>query len=115
MSDNVYQFSRANRTVWWPVKINVPQDGGGVNTVTIQMQLSIPKKDEAREASQLPQDEFEAYMLDRVLDWKGVVDGKKKPIPFSKEMLADLLQDQYFESGLTVALVKAAMGAREKN
>lgn len=111
----VYQFSRANRTVWWPVKINVPQDGGEVNAVTIEMQLSIPKKDEAREAGKLEQAAFEQYMLKRVLDWRGVVDEENTPLRFSEAMLSDLMQDQYFEVGVTTALMKAAVGAREKN
>lgn len=116
MEEEVYQFSRANRTVWWPVRINVPQDEGDVLTITIQMKLSIPKKDEAKKAYQLPTDEFEKFMLERVLDWRGIVDAEsKKPIAFSKKAFKSLLQDQYFEAGISAALVQAGMGVRAKN
>lgn len=114
--DNTYQFSRKNRTVWWPVKINIPQDNGEVNTVTVQMLLNIPKRSEAKKASGMPAKEFEEYMLNRVEDWRGIVDEESgAPIPFSKEHFADLMDDAYFEAAVTAALMQAAVGARVKN
>lgn len=110
-----YTFSRKNRTVWWPVSINVPQDGGEVTNITISMQLSVPKKDEAKASTDLPDKEFIEYMQQRVLDWDGVQDEDGKPIPFSKEVFVELLRDRFFELGVSKALLLAASGVRAKN
>ena len=52
-------------------------------------------------------------------DWAGVVDEDKRPIPFSAEMLASIMENEGgFATGFEISYLKAAMGqgkVREKN
>lgn len=52
-------------------------------------------------------------------DWAGVVDEDKRPIPFSTDMLASIIENEGgFATGFEISYLKAAMGqgkVREKN
>lgn len=113
-----YVVSRSGRTIWWPVSIRIPVDGGKVDTIELEMQLSIPTKGQAREAMKLDEAAFEQYMLDRVKDWRNevLVDEQNQPIPYSRENLRALFEHGWFEVAVTRALAQANAGmAATKN
>jgi hypothetical protein len=114
-----YTVSRAGRTIWWPVSIRIPMDGGKVETFEMEMQLVVPTKSQAREAVKLDEAAFEQYMLDRVKDWRNEVlldEETGAPIPYSRENLQALLEHGWFEVSLSRALAQANAGvAAAKN
>lgn len=105
-----YQFTREPRTVWWPVTVNVPRDDG-VDQVIIRVKLKLPKRSDVRLDTLTPEKAAEY-----ILDWDGIIDqSTKEPLPFTRENLAALREDAFFEKALAVGLVRAAVGASEKN
>jgi len=105
-------------TIDWPVEVNVPQSGGGVQKHKFTARFEI-----------VPTQEYEALVgegegvsaaLDRVLvGWGTDVKGETgdEPLEFNPENKAQMLRTPYARVGLLRAYIQAAAGqeARRKN
>lgn len=105
---------KKNPTVWWPVSVVIPADGG-VTAYQFEAQIrvrpeseldaALEKERRAQEAagtSLLLSLEAAAVSLPEfVADWRGVVDDEGFPIPF------DYLKSVLLESGYGLAVSKA--------
>jgi hypothetical protein len=60
-------------------------------------------------------DKADADMADRVLGWRGVFDIAGKPLEFSPEVLAALLDDEAQYKRIAAGLNEASRGAKAKN
>lgn len=89
-------------TYWWPIKINTPHPdkSGQWKQESFEMLFTHVGKEEAKRLA----DEFAALnteedrqqhihdqLLEHSIDWRGVEDGDKKPVPFTREMLLAML------------------------
>lgn len=104
------------KTVTWPVTVQIPQDGGKTQKATFHVRVEV-----------LPSDEFQAIyerggndedLLRRVLvDWDGVADADGHPIPFSEEARDALIRIPYVRVALITAYMEMSQGreARQKN
>lgn len=89
-------------TYWWPIKINLPnpEKSGQWKQESFEMKFTHMGKEEAKRiadefAALKNEDERQKHMHDQLLeltlDWSGVEDGQKQPVPFSREILLQLL------------------------
>lgn len=106
----IYQFSRAHRTVWWPCVVSVPTDEGDTNAFHCRIKIKVPKKEDTKALLSRGAES----MADHVLDWD-VVDEDKKPIPFTRAAFLAAIEDGYFDAAVSKALLQAANGVRAKN
>lgn len=110
-------FTRAQlKTVWWPVTVGVPKDGGGVTRHTFEAELEI-----------LRQSEFDAVygnggndrdLVRRVLrNWRKYGDENGSEIEFSPEALDEAIDVPYVRAALVTAYLQASSGreAARKN
>lgn len=101
------------RVVKWPVSVSIPQDGGTVKTYKFTAHLEVLSKDEHEKAAQ------EGDLLERVLlGWEDdYVDEAKKPIEFTPENKAEMLQQNNIRVGLFGAIteVQSGVAAKRKN
>ena len=102
----------SNKTVLWPVTINVPVDGGKTEKVACEAKFKI-----------LPQDEFnklankgDAEILKvACIGWDGVADESSEPLEFTPENLKTLLKIPYVRQGFLQAYLDASSGIAVKN
>ena len=91
------------RLYWWPIKVRIPNPdrSGQIMEETFEMQFAAVDEDTARATAEaykaLETDEErmqhrDDQLLNAVRDWRGVVDGDKNPIPFTKEMFLTVLR-----------------------
>lgn len=70
-------------TTWWPVKWNVPVDGGGVQEVGFEIRFKRIGIDEfqalAKQASAMVD---ETFLTAVATDWRGITDDAGRPVPF---------------------------------
>ncbi|MBN9243378.1 MAG: hypothetical protein J0I98_11340 [Mesorhizobium sp.] len=97
---------------WWPIKIPVPHPDrpGQWKTETFEMQFRAVDEDRIRElqeeyAALKNEAERLAHQDDQLfaaaVDWRGVVDDEKEPVPFSQEMLLAMLRAAvWYRSGV---------------
>lgn len=93
-------------TVWWPVTIAVPADGGQTETHRAEFLLRVPRDSDRRkmfnrydnntgavtaDVNAQMTDDLRAFLTDHVEDWREIVDDDGQPIAFSAEALADSL------------------------
>lgn len=93
----------AEYTYWWPMKIPMPnpERPGQWKEETFDMLFVGVSEDEAKETQAaidaLETDEEKAahnhdQLLNASRDWRGVIDGDKKPVPFSRDLLLKMLR-----------------------
>ena len=124
--------SEADKTITWPVKVDVPSDGGKITQFEftgIFKRLSDDEREALVADAALPAEDvtpgpnaWKAASVDNILKlmtgWKSVVDEDKQPIEFSREnLLAGARGANGFAllRALNTALNEIATGARAKN
>ncbi|KGJ86448.1 hypothetical protein [Colwellia psychrerythraea] len=101
-----------NPTVWWPVVINVPIDGGETSNHEVSLQLEILEEDEYDELAL----KGEKAVLKRVIKaWKHIDDIDKKPLAYSGDNLDMLLKKSFVHRSFMVGYLNASIGAVVKN
>jgi hypothetical protein len=94
-------------TTWWPVKWNVPVDGGGVVEVGFEMRFKRIGIAEFQALLAEAQAGVDADFLTKVAtDWRGITDDAGRAVPFDAEGRAAMLD---------VPFVPAAMGTAWQN
>ena len=123
-----------DKTIQWPVKVEVPADGGKLKkfefTGTFRLLDDDAKDALAAKTKDLPTDpETEAgsnawketsvdNILEFMSDWSGVVDAKKTPIEFSRDNLLAAVRSLHGISilrAITTAIGEVATGHIAKN
>ncbi len=101
------------RLVWWPVKVEVPVDGGETKTQEFEVCFKLVPVDDPR--SMLKTDRLK----EQIVAWRGVsmatADGGARELAFSAEHLATMLAIPYAHRGLVTAFVECQTGAKRKN
>lgn len=110
----MFKFA-AKRQVRWPVKIKVPQDGGGVDESTVTLQFELLTRSEYRALEAATPDEIEATLRSKIKGWQDVCDSDGTPLDFTPENLERFLDASYVERAVSVALMGASAGAAAKN
>lgn len=99
-------------SAWWPVVIDVPADGGKVQSLEVEGQFSLHTDEEYAELMKLPQGE----LLGRVLkDWRGIEDEAGQPLPFTPAARSKMVKIRWALRGFVDAFVKIHNGAGLKN
>ncbi len=76
-------------TAWWPVRFNVPADGGAVIEQVVEVKFARLSRSDfealwGAAAQQDADDESNRRLFDRVVrDWRGIADDKGAAVPFA--------------------------------
>lgn len=103
--------------VWRPVRWDEAIDGGGIETVEIQVKFRRVGLEEAAElnklagAGELSMTQFAARV---VKDWDGPSDADGKPLAFTPDNLAALLDVPGFPAGLELAFWQMVGGMADE-
>lgn len=99
-------------SVWWPVVIEVPTDGGLMKRLEVEGKFRLYADQEYADWVKRPAGE----LLDAaLLDWRGIKDEEEKPLPFSADALADLKRIRWGVQGFVRGFMNAHNGAGAKN
>ncbi|SFJ00259.1 hypothetical protein [Nitrosomonas sp. Nm34] len=105
------------KSIKWPVNINIPKDGGGVKKATFTAEFELIDQDEFSAIYQDGGNDLD--MLRRVLvGWgEDVVDEKGSPLPYGDETREKLIKKGYVRAGLVEAYMNCNNGkaAARKN
>jgi hypothetical protein len=112
-----------SRKYWWPVKVRLPaQDerrAGNVEEFTFKAQFEAINTDEAKairdEIAALPEEERDArkndLLLRVVVGWNDDIVGEdKKPIPFDRDTLVEIIKDPWVLMAFWVAWSESMTG-----
>lgn len=99
----------------WPVKINIPTDGGKFNPQTFDAKFK--RLPQSRIDDITKPGEFDAVAVAReiLLDWSGINDESGQAVPFSEAMRDQLLDIPRFAASILSAYIESLSGARRKN
>jgi len=113
---------------WWPVTITLPDENQPGKWVkqNFTMQFAAIDEDRAKEIhaeiSALPSEEERNarkhdLLVEACRDWRDVIDGKKQPLPFSRELLVQALGVVWYRTGIYEAWARSLAGeeARKGN
>lgn len=112
-------FTISNKnTFTWPVSFRVPVDGGGYESAGFDAEfkrLSQTRLEEITEKLTLGQMTDRQVAEEVLVGWKGVQTADDKPLPYTEDSKARLLDIAGLASTLVLAYTEALRGAREKN
>lgn len=109
----MFKFAE-KRQVWWPVKIEVPADGGTTDTKEIDVLFELFTKSEAREAATAAS--ATEAIIAKVRDWRDMTRDDDTPLPCTPDIVRALFEHPYIERAFTAALMAASRGeAAAKN
>lgn len=99
-------------SVWWPVIIEVPADGGLVQRLEVEGKFRLYHDDAYAAVMKRTQGE----LIDEVLlDWRGIKDASDQPLPFSPSAVAELKRIRWALTGFAQGFVNAHNGLGRKN
>ncbi len=100
------------KSVWWPVIILEPVNGGKVQRLKIELQFDIEDPDEWEETG----DSIDQVLKRVIGDWKHVEAEDKTPVEFNDETLKSLLSLSYARTAIWAAYTGEVLpGAPSKN
>ena len=98
-------------TVWWPVTVKVPADGGRTVAQEFEACVRLLDRDELLDLDTDPAGKLPGV----VLGWRGVQTADGEPVPYSAEALEAMLRVPCLMRALRELPFNAAVGHREKN
>lgn len=101
-------------TYMWPVRVQMPVDGGRFEESTFDAQFKRLNLDEIK-ALENTDETGEAQCKALLVGWKGVVDDSGEEVPFSEHARNQLLQWPTVRAALLHAWRDSVAGARRKN
>jgi len=126
--------STKDKTINWPVKVEIPADGGKINKFEFTGTFKLLDDDEREAlaaeaklsepdaADDEPTGAWKERAVDNILktmtDWKQVVDEAKTPIAFNRDNLLTAVRGVHGVSllrAINTALAEIVTGARAKN
>jgi hypothetical protein len=102
-------------TVEWPVKVDVPADGGRTVTQAFSAVFAVLDDDEMAALTKECGGDDRKMLMQVVKGWSGVGDEAKHAIPFSVEALGRMTAIPYVRTAFVRAFNKAIYGIAEKN
>ena len=102
---------------WWPVKVEVPTDGGKWSTQTFDAEFKRLPQSRIDEIRGGASDDMKDGDLARevVVGWRGINDADGNEVPFSDAMLAKLLDVPTVGAFIVRAYIDSLTGAKRKN
>jgi hypothetical protein len=97
-----------SREVWWPAKINVPEDDGKTRAFDARLRIRIPSGTEPAQSDR-------EFVEQHVIGWEQVSDEAGNALPFTPENLSAALDIPYVLAGFARALVECSRGIAAKN
>jgi len=132
-----------NKPVSWPVSVDTPVDGGGIEKIEFTGLFRLLSDDERQQLVSTPVDDanpidttldknkadtqiivgqWKESMIDKIMDvmtgWKDVADQDGNELPFSRDNLRAAARCPYgiaLLRGINVAIGEVSSGARQKN
>ena len=102
--------------VTWPVKVQVPTDGGAHQEQVFTARFKIIDTDEEEQAVERGRRSNRALINKALVGWGDDVAGPDgKPLKFSEDARAALIKIPYVATALVLAYYEAAAGAPAKN
>lgn len=86
--------------VWWPVIWQEAADGGGVEECRIEVKF---KRLTISQFKAFETKEIAEVLAEVALDWRGIDDDAGRPVPFTPEAVAQLLDMPNLPSALAIA------------
>jgi hypothetical protein len=98
-------------TYWWPVVVRIPdpEKAGSIIEQKLKVQFEPEEQDAALEQAEIyaglasPKERAaheRRQLVNVVRGWDDVIDGDKKPVPFTEENFRAALQKKWFRDGL---------------
>ena len=124
-----------DKTINWPVKVEIPADGGKINkfeftgifklldddereALAAEAKLAAPDTPDEDEPTSAWKERAVDNILKTMTDWKQVVDQSKNPIDFNRENLLTAVRGVHGVSilrAINTAMAEIVTGARAKN
>jgi hypothetical protein len=124
-----------DKTINWPVKVEIPADGGKINkfeftgtfklldddereALAAEAKLAEPDSSDEDEPTGAWKERAVENILKTMTDWKQVVDQSKNPIDFNRENLLTAVRGVHGVSilrAINTAMAEIVTGARAKN
>jgi len=107
-----------NNSYKWPVKIDIPVDGGKYEKHTFDAEFKRVTQTRIRQiGEQIENNEItEADLLNEVLlGWEGINDEDGNAIKFSQKSLADLVDIPMLATSISKSFFDSIAGAKRKN
>ena len=101
-----------NPTIWWPVQINVPLDGGKSSSHEIQIKFEILEVDEYERLANLNE---QALFVRVIKGWKDIETPQGNVFEFSDQHLIEFLKKSFVRASIFSGYLQAARGAAVKN
>lgn len=114
LQGGVFAFASDNK-VWWPVPINVPQDGGSTKVIEVAMLFTIPKVKELESLTGNDDDDVPT-LAKYIHDWQNITDAATgNAMEFTQERLLAFMENPYIRIAVIRALRNVASGVAVKN
>lgn len=101
-----------NESIKWPVKVEMPVDGGKTQKVGFTAHFIYLNQDRLDELATLPDGDF---IKEIMVGWDGVQDEDKNEVPFSPEAAAELVKIGYVKRAIVTAYWDFIAGRATKN
>lgn len=106
---------------WWPVTVRVPDenDAGKIKAQTLKVLFEPKSREESIDAQEAYSklrtereraDHEREQLLDIVKDWDDVIGTDKSPVAFSRQLLAQALEQRWFRDGVYLAYTQSLNG-----
>lgn len=103
-----------NATTWWPVKWNVPVDGGGVMEVGFEMRFRRIGRAAFTELAARAAENIDGdFLTDIATDWRGITDDAGRPVPFDDDGRAAMLDVPFVPLAIATAFQNCFLAVPE--
>lgn len=105
-----------NATTWWPVRWNVPVDGGGVTEVGFDMRFK--RLGIAAFTALLEKEVDDSFLTEIATDWRGIADDAGRAVAFDADGRAAMLDVAFVPMAIAAAwqnCFAAAVETRQGN
>lgn len=112
----MFELTRS-ASFWWPIAVEIPQDGGTYSRETFDVQFRRKSKSDVSELMQRCEGNPDAdrdFLRAVVTGWRGVTDGTTE-VPFSEGALDSMLDIPRLSVVMVEAYLEALRGRLRKN
>lgn len=107
-------MASGNPTYFWPVKVQIPVDGGQYHTETFDAEFKrLPQSKVVKMLDHDDRNDHD-FCLEVVAGWKGVTDENGKEIPFSVGALEKLLDFPAVAAAIARTFIESRNGGGDK-
>lgn len=103
-------------TVKWPVRVQIPRDGGRSTQATFSAEFRLLPQEEVQRLVDAGAENTDNTLLrEAVVDWADVADESGEPLEFTTDNLDRMLRVTYVRVAMVAAFFEAQTGGRRKN